>query len=54
MLSLEVFVYNVYITNRFKPLLLKGREGVKSVKVREGVKSVKVTVCELQGGKENS
>jgi hypothetical protein len=31
-LRLEVSVYNVHITNQFKPLLLKGGgEGVKSV-----------------------
>jgi hypothetical protein len=29
-LRVEVSIYNVYITNKFKPLLLKGRLGVKT------------------------
>ncbi len=40
-LTLEVSVYNVYITNQFKPTLLKGR----------GVKAVSNGDCEWQGGK---
>ncbi len=43
LLRLEVSLYNVYITNHFKPHLLKGGGG--------GVKSVSRGDCEWQGGK---